>query len=1182
MAQTKTANISSLIFKFLSEKDRYTFLAKLRVSIPQSQYGVFADEILKYPAALNKIAAFKDKPTYADLQEFKTLSPIDIYSELSWMKAFLIRTVSKLQEFINLSKDFSKAIVCADYSKATNLLEQIEERYGCSIWLIKNKMALLQISQGLQSQKSYADLIKKEVNHTGTIAYLTYWISLRNEESVTANRFEYQFEQNYKDWNHKTQDDLGTYIRFHLLGDESCEVEDAISLPRIDFSRSLIDFYESFLTFCRLATISDANFKSSVTYALKALQEKIEDQRVNFLVALHSGVSCKKCNNVYAYEAYDQFIQGNIIEASELAKIGLIEEPDDIYLLFLVSFTKALLSEPPSVKSEIQNLSEQSILADTPHSESITSDSSLSINENIQTALSELFRSGLGNQLALNTIEKLFLNFAGLAWSGVFNLAVNYIDSEQIDQKQTIGHLLKSGHIHPLLVKATENHPLFHPCLTSSLAHNDSIGVKFTMNSSTQDLSNLVGTKLFDEEVYLHQGKKAFAQKDLELAIDFANKLTTSSHSFYRIQGIQLTTASLLLSNRICDVCCYIAQHYVIDNSIATIFPLEELAKILAPQTAEWRSVNHTMALSIVLDAIIKQSISIEESYRAFACEDYLTKNGFLKPSEVPFDESSEMIYYFRYLCIESIMDISTEYDTPDEVEKERMLILKKLVEIDETNRFEYQLEIKKIIRKQVIRQKMLEMEQNKIYVDLEKFRAWATKEIKESFLRYRVYLKSGLDVSSQQQSVEAKTKNYENDIVGLINMVVPINEPFSLLKSILVQILEAYRSSSEFGLDKYLSTRLRHGAIENQLRKFMSQNHLITKKESKDGIYKRNFHWIGILGEDLYQSRDLDPIFRRFSERYDKFIDMIKNEWIVINRGNNDRALFMPPLRDGEVALLQSKISVDTSFTQFMEIVISYMEERLTGTLELVKEKLNDVAKPDVIKMLNNLQQQVAKGGDISELDNAIHTCRTQVQSVFERISDWFNPAASFENTEFPLEDAITVAEAIVQDTTPEFSVRFNIEKREEPVKVNKLPIFFDIMTNAFENVVKRAGLDIPMVDLNISVIDNGDEEMLYFNFTNELGPDVDLDALNSLIIEKKLKIKENSYHSEIIKENGSGLYKIAQSLKDLNQSPNYMVTIDFGLDGRSYFLNLTFPPTKKNNDNLTLINLTDANPYS
>src|SRR5690606_25265991 len=141
-----------------------------------------------------------------------------------------------------------------------------------------------------------------------------------------------------------------------------------------------------------------------------------------------------------------------------------------------------------------------------------------------------------------------------------------------------------------------------------------------------------------------------------------------------------------------------------------------------------------------------------------------------------------------------------------------------------------------------------------------------------------------------------------------------------------------------------------------------------------------------------IYSSRDFDAIFNKFSERYDKLIETIIYDWIVINKGNNDQALFLPPLRDGEIALIQSKLTINTTFLQFLEIVISYMEERLIGGLMLVRERLNNEAKPEVIKMLNQLQTQFSKNGVISELDNAIHTSRTQVQGVFERISDWFN----------------------------------------------------------------------------------------------------------------------------------------------------------------------------------------------
>ncbi|QDW25251.1 hypothetical protein FFJ24_010695 [Pedobacter sp. KBS0701] len=1156
MPPSKKPNISALAFKFLQEKDPYTFLASLRNTIPASQYGVFVDEILKRPALLEKIAIFREHPAYTDLQESRTLPPIDPYKELSWMKAFLIRSVSRLQNFIIYSENFSKEFISGKFTEASTTLEKIENEYGCSIWLIKNKMALIQFSQGLQAQKAYADLIKNNIEHTGIIAYLTYWISLRNEDSVTASRYEQQFEQNFRQWGEKTKNDLGIYIRFHLLADESGSPQEAIDLPRIDQSRSLIDFYESFIYLCRSCAVSNSELKSSILFIIKALQEKMKDQRLDFLSALIANEYKDTCESDIAFEVYDLYIQGNIEKANALAKEGIELTPGDPYLIFLLAFTDALLSD-----SKLHELG----IADVPEPNQDTlHPGSISPGAMIQKALFDLFTKGLGNQATQNTIEKSFDNFASFPWAGVFPMAAFFVAPDKISQSLTLGHQIKYGHAHPLLIKVAQNSELLSSSLEGFLSSKKDIGLRFASYPDSLD-----NTKVIAEEIYLKKGTDSYLLGETDSAITYAEYLTVSQYSHFRRLGMQMMSNSLLKAGRISEVCCYISKKYVLDDSIADLFPLAELAKILDPKLKEWKMVNDKISLSIVIDMILKYSADTEESYRAFAYEDFLLLNGHERPSQLEYDGSSEMIYYLRYICIQSIMDISTEFDTPEDVEKERLAVLRKLLVIDIDNSEEYELEIKKIVRKQVIRQKMLEMEQNKIYVDLEKFRNWANKEIRENFLRYQVYLKNGLGLDAQKQSHEAKAKAYDDDPTALLTMAVPINEPFSLLRSILIEILEGYSSSSEFGLDRYLSTRLRHGAIENQLRKFMSKNHLITKKESKNGVYKKNFHWLEKLGADLYNSRDLDPIFRKFSEKYDKLIETIIYEWIVINKGNNDKALFMPPLRDGEVALIQSKLSPNTSFTQFMDIVISYMEERLTGALFLVRDKLNNDAKPEVIKMLNNLQNQVARGGVISDLDNAIHTCRTQVQPVFERISDWFTPASSFENTEFPLEDAISVAEAIVQDTTPNFSVKYTIvTQRPDPIKINKLPIFFDIMTNAFENVVKRSGLEIPHVDIEISVKQEEDEELLSLFLRNELGADVNLQNLEKILEAKRQKIAENNYHSEITKENGTGLFKILQSLKDLNQSPNYQVSIDFGIIDRIYFLNLTLPPVKKTTD--------------
>ena len=54
-----------------------------------------------------------------------------------------------------------------------NILNKIEESFGHSIWLIKNKIALLQLAQGLEEQKKYAQSIRKELKN-GSLARFYY------------------------------------------------------------------------------------------------------------------------------------------------------------------------------------------------------------------------------------------------------------------------------------------------------------------------------------------------------------------------------------------------------------------------------------------------------------------------------------------------------------------------------------------------------------------------------------------------------------------------------------------------------------------------------------------------------------------------------------------------------------------------------------------------------------------------------------------------------------------------------------------------------------------------------------------------------------------------------------------------------------------------------------------------
>ncbi len=84
--------------------------------------------------------------------------------------------------------------------------------------MIKNKIALLQLAQGLEEQKKYAQSIRKELKNGSLARFITYWVSIRNEEQTTANRFRSQIESITNRLNPESQLGYKEFIQYHLIG----------------------------------------------------------------------------------------------------------------------------------------------------------------------------------------------------------------------------------------------------------------------------------------------------------------------------------------------------------------------------------------------------------------------------------------------------------------------------------------------------------------------------------------------------------------------------------------------------------------------------------------------------------------------------------------------------------------------------------------------------------------------------------------------------------------------------------------------------------------------------------------------------------------------------------------------------------------------------------------------------
>ena len=188
--------------------------------------------------------------------------------------------------------------------------------------------------------------------------------------------------------------------------------------------------------------------------------------------------------------------------------------------------------------------------------------------------------------------------------------------------------------------------------------------------------------------------------------------------------------------------------------------------------------------------------------------------------------------------------------DSVNDVEVERLEICPKLAELDATNRQIYLEEIREINRRRVVRDRFEQVERTKIYVDTDGVRRQADKAIRESYDRFLVTL---ADTTHSNQAIEFMKEvqsiisEVETDGMRIHFPDLPVNERDQLFENAVRSLTEMLISSQEYGLAAYLSTRVRHGTMGNQLRSAFEINSILTQKDG--GRYVADYTWSNNLG---------------------------------------------------------------------------------------------------------------------------------------------------------------------------------------------------------------------------------------------------------------------------------------------------------------------------------------------
>lgn len=549
------------------------------------------------------------------------------------------------------------------------------------------------------------------------------------------------------------------------------------------------------------------------------------------------------------------------------------------------------------------------------------------------------------------------------------------------------------------------------------------------------------------------------------------------------------------------------ALHFYIDFTIKD----KLLTIVRSPNSIDTISYNYDLLDAYPLEmAIFRTMTEMSDDDRFDAYLTFLESKSKRHASD--FDVShddTKMLYFLSEVCDLSVLWQHVDVlKSSKQVYDERIKICKKVLEIKKSTKISR--EISDIIQQEKIKSLTRKVDESKIYVDVSGI---CKKELESEHTLFDIYQNFDMLKDDPWEIISDDTDNNSaKDDADEIKR--------NIFKGIFAGVRDKFLFDPKFGLDFFLSTRIRHGTLMNQLRHSFEYYHLITNKNA-DEAYADDKYW----SEDTFDLdwKDTDrvkSIIRDFSRRIDSYIIMIKDECIQIRTEKNkdkDKAAF-----DFSIIALSNIIDNTyeiakgySNFSDVVSLIITKLWEHTSDCLVSARENLS-VFSDECTNALDQLDNEICSmfpNKRQSAFHNDVMNCKVAVIGDVELVKNWFQ----LKNTadfDFKIKDVYDTSITYVKNVhQKQLQIKDTIKSDSIFIHRNHFITLYDMFSDMFNNTynyaVRRSHPSNPL-DPRMDISE--DCQFLYIKFSNL----VDFEDESRILSEIEEKIANSSQYIE------------------------------------------------------------------
>lgn len=568
-------------------------------------------------------------------------------------------------------------------------------------------------------------------------------------------------------------------------------------------------------------------------------------------------------------------------------------------------------------------------------------------------------------------------------------------------------------------------------------------------------------------------------------------------------------------------------------DDIIPLLPYSKIAESLTDSVI--RELGEYPETAVLLARIVPFTGEQTRSQLIYAIEQFLTSVGCERASQLDaqmFHECPAARELVLLGCQMDTLALSLNFADGDEMQEERILELQLLGDVDQGLQDACDAEIEEIIRSQEIANAIDKLKTGKIDCDEGQIFSWARDHVSGKFDRFRSFVDAGILPTTPGLAKELLVAIREGASSTPV-FEVPSNEATAIVQEIVNDLIAAYSFDPVYGLNSYLSLRVRHGTVSGQLRRSWAEERLLTTADSNGEGYEFNEHWFDILRDviPIDQAGLIAESLADFSCNFDMAIATLTDEKIQIySKAKPEGVISTGFVEAVKLGFYDDAVKLD-DFDDFLGAFSSLFWSNLDTTLESTRTYLGTTFRTELNELFDGIDQRISEITSVSRtppLSDAIVRARLATNQSIDEMLEWFRGSRPVDTDPFPVNDLAQISLEIVKRLNPDFDPELSISGETDFVAVSALFTFTDVFFVLFDNAQKHSGLQRPSIEINVAT---DDQELLRIVVTS--------DCKNvSRAIEDAVKanamISSGQYTKGLSAEGGTGLAKLAKIVEN------------------------------------------------